>query len=99
MDLRSFFRRRRTTSGAKESTPAAGTPTTPDPLAPERAEDVEQAWIELRKAAEGSGVRTFRACARDGSRWEDDPAAVRRLAAILRSLKETDTATGGDTAR
>lgn len=98
-DLRGLFRRRRTAPDSEESTPAAGAPTGPDLLTPDQAADVEQAWVELRQAAEEAGATTFRACTRGGSRWEEDPAAVRALAAALRSFKEADTATGSDPAR
>ncbi|WP_442546137.1 hypothetical protein ACSBOX_21645 (plasmid) [Arthrobacter sp. KN11-1C] len=97
LDLRGLFRRRPATAGAEEST--AGAPTGQDLLTPEQAADVEQAWVELRQAAEEAGVTAFRACTRGGSRWEEDPAAVHALAAALRSFKEADTATGGDPAR
>ncbi|MHA7168975.1 hypothetical protein ACX801_12535 [Arthrobacter bambusae] len=99
VDLRGLFRRRPATAGAEDSTPAAGAPTEQDLLTPEQAADVEQAWVELRQAAEEAGVTAFRACTRGGSRWEEDPAAVRALAAALRSFKEADTASGSDPAR
>ncbi|OOP63149.1 hypothetical protein BMF89_07350 [Arthrobacter sp. SRS-W-1-2016] len=55
---------------------------------PEKRAELEQAWAELARAAEGAGVTSFRACTRNGtSSWEENPAAVRALAATLRDYR------------
>lgn len=48
-------------------------------------EDLEHAWAELEAAAKESGVIKFHACSRTGEQWQDDPASVRAVAALLRA--------------
>ncbi|BAS11771.1 hypothetical protein AHiyo8_00740 [Arthrobacter sp. Hiyo8] len=58
--------------------------------------ELERARSELAQAAEGAGVTAFHACTRKGtSSWEDDPAAVRALAAILRDYHADEAAPDG----
>jgi hypothetical protein len=86
MGLRNIFRRRRAAGTAAPagwvSEPEAQEPPTPEQLA-----ELQDAWAELAKAAEGSGVTGLHACSRNGRRWEEDPAAVRGLAATLRDFR------------
>ncbi|TNB69776.1 hypothetical protein FHJ30_17635 [Arthrobacter sp. BB-1] len=56
------------------------------PLTPAELADLEEAWVELRQASQEAGVKSFRACTRDGSRWEDNPESVR---AMTRMIKDT----------
>jgi hypothetical protein len=86
MGLRSFFQRN--PARADAGLPAAGRigPAAGEPM-PEQLAELGQAWAELAPAAEGAGVRTFHTCTRDGTSWEEDPAAVRALAATLRGLR------------
>lgn len=53
----------------------------------EELADLEEAWADLNQAAEEAGVISFRACTRDGSPWQNDPEAVRRIVAMI---KESD---------
>jgi hypothetical protein len=65
-----------------------------EPLTPAQLADLEAAWAELRQAVQESGATSFRACTRDGSRWQDDSESVRAMADTLRSLKKKYTAEG-----
>lgn len=87
MGLRSFFSRRPAAASTTAPAVAASEPEPREPLTPEQLAELEDAWAELAKAAEGSGVTGLHACSRNGRRWEKDPAAVRGLAATLRSYK------------
>lgn len=95
MGLRGFFRRSRTKAdgglpAARRTGPQAGEST------PEQLAELRQARAELAQAAEGAGVTAFHACTRKGtSFWEDDPAAVRALAAMLRDYRADDAAPDG----
>ncbi|MBT2539048.1 hypothetical protein J7I79_23625 [Arthrobacter sp. ISL-69] len=67
-------------------------------LTPAQLADLREAWAELNQAAEDAGVKTFRACRRDGSSssWEDDPEAVRSMAALIRGIpRAAATSTDG----
>ncbi len=77
--------------GRQAPSPALTALTERQPLTPDQALELEQAWMELRAAADLAGVSTFRACTRDGSSWEEDPAAVRSMAATLRGLQGPST--------
>lgn len=86
MGLQSFFQRSRTR--AEQSLPAAGRigPEHGEQTTEKRAE-LEQAWAELAQAAEGAGVTSFHACTRNRTSWEENPAAVRALAATLKGYR------------
>ena len=86
MGLREFFGRRRTPAAAKPSPLASATETERPPLTPAQLADLEEAWTELRQAAQEAGVISFRGCTRDGSRWEENPDSVR---AMTRTIKGT----------
>ena len=62
-----------------------------EPPTPEELADLQNAWAELAEAAKDSGVKGFHACGRGGRPWQEDPAAVRSMAALFRGLKEEDT--------
>lgn len=85
----SFFRRRTAKTGA--AVVVASEPET-EQLTGEQLAELQAAWAELAKAAEGSGVTGLHACSRNGKRWEEDVAAVRGLAAILREVRSEDSA-------
>jgi hypothetical protein len=95
MGLRGFFRRSRTKANgglpaARRIGPEAGEPT------PEQLAELEQASAELAQAAEGAGVIAFHACTRKGtSSWEDDPAAVRAVVAMLSGYRADEAAPDG----
>jgi hypothetical protein len=95
MGSRSFFRRSRSRAdgglpASRRIGPEAGKST------PEQLAELEQARAELAQAAEGAGMTAFRACTRKGTTsWEDDPAAVRALAAILRDYHADEAAPDG----
>ncbi|WP_395405982.1 hypothetical protein ACHMXB_22865 (plasmid) [Arthrobacter sp. UC242_113] len=86
MGLREFFGRRRTPAAA-ESFPAA-TETERAPLTPAQLADLEEAWVELRQASQEAGVTSFRACTRDGSRWEDNPESVRAMTRMIKGTQK-----------
>jgi hypothetical protein len=58
------------------------------PLTPEQLAELEDAWAELRQAIKESGVTSFRACTRDGSRWEENASSVRFMAKTLKDLPD-----------
>ncbi|MFF1253698.1 hypothetical protein ACFVYC_14540 [Pseudarthrobacter sp. NPDC058329] len=87
MGLRSFFGRRPAVAGETAVSTVVIDPAVPEPLTPEQFAELQDAWAELAEAAEGSGVTGMHACSRNGRRWEEDPAAVRGLAAILRNVR------------
>ncbi|WP_284750874.1 hypothetical protein [Arthrobacter sp. efr-133-R2A-120] len=97
MGLRSFFIRGRTPVTEDSSPAAVAAPKEErEPLTPAQLADLRKAWAELNQAAEDAGVNTFRACTRDGSSWEDDPEAVRGMAALIRGLPRADEAASTD---
>lgn len=86
MGLPSFFKRRLAAGTAAPAGAVSG-PEAQEPLTPEQLAELQDAWAELAKAAEGSGVTGLHACSRNGRRWEEDPGAVRGLAATLREFR------------
>ncbi len=64
------------------------------PLTPEQLADLNSAWGEFRHVAAEAGVKSFHACSRDGGRWQDDPATVRAMTALI---KETHLSEGEHT--
>lgn len=83
MGLWRFFKRRPAVGSAAPAPHGIE----PEPLPPEQLTELQGAWAELAEAAEGSGVTGLHACSRNGRRWEEDPAAVRGLAATLREIR------------
>jgi hypothetical protein len=92
LGLRNFFSKRPATAVTNEPPAVLATPQEQEPLTPEQLADLQQAWAELAEAAEGSDVSGLHACSRNGTRWEEDPAAVRGLAATLREFRAQGTA-------
>jgi hypothetical protein len=84
--LRSFFTRRRTPAAGESS--AVVVAADREPLTPAQLADLEVAWAELRQAAQESGVISFRACTRDGSRWQDDLESVRAMTDTIRRTQK-----------
>lgn len=92
MRLRNFLNKRRTTTdNSAPYTAVWASPVEREPLTPEQLKDLESAWVELNQAVEESGAKSFHACTRDGRYWGENPASVRAMTAIIRSLKK-DTA-------
>lgn len=95
MGLQVLFRRHKSgTRDAVSTVVGAGDPEPQEPLTPQQMAELQDAWDELAEAAEGSEVTGVHACSRNGSRWEEDPAAVRRLAATLRAIQAENTTAG-----
>jgi hypothetical protein len=91
MCLGSFFGRNR--ARAAERVPAVD-PAGREPMeasSQERPAELQEAWAELAQAAEEAGVNSFHACARAGESWEDNPVAVRAVAATLRDFRADGT--------
>ncbi|MDP9889948.1 hypothetical protein [Pseudarthrobacter enclensis] len=94
-----FARRRKPTPAARRPTFAAAIePKDHEPLTPEQLADLKAAWAELAEAAKESAATSFHACSRGGKPWQEDPAAVRSMAALLRRVDAEDAATEGLTA-
>ncbi len=86
MRLRSFFLGRRAAGRPPGAAVAERMDQVPEPVTPEELAELQGAWAELTEAAKGSGVSGFRPCTRSGRPWEQDPAAVRAVAALLRGF-------------
>ncbi|ADX75262.1 hypothetical protein Asphe3_41970 (plasmid) [Pseudarthrobacter phenanthrenivorans Sphe3] len=101
MGLWSRFARRRTPAAAagRPVFVAAIEPKEQDPVTPEQMADLNAAWSELAEAAKESAVTGFHACSRGRKPWQEDPAAVRSMAALLRRVHAEDAATEGPTAK
>lgn len=61
-----------------------------DPLTPAQLADLKDAWAELAEAAKASAVTGFHACSRGGEPWQEDPVAVRNMAALIRDVGTAD---------
>ncbi|GAA5201715.1 hypothetical protein GCM10023346_46720 [Arthrobacter gyeryongensis] len=87
MGLRRFFRR--SPAGTAERVPAVvlTKPKPMQPQSPEHLAELQEALAELAQAAAGAGVTRFHACGRNGKSWEDDPIAIRALAATFRDFR------------
>lgn len=89
MGLRSLFRRNTAAAAPSSAAPvAASIPAPEQPLSPEALDELRAAWAELEEAARESGVKGIQACSRGGQPWEKDSAAVRTIAAAIRSVPE-----------
>jgi acyl-CoA reductase-like NAD-dependent aldehyde dehydrogenase len=91
MGLRSFFRGRTAMAGETAVSKAVIAPAVPEPLTPEDLAELQEAWAELAEAAKDSAVKSFHACTRNGKPWQEDPASVRSMAAMLRSFPAEDS--------
>ena len=54
---------------------------------------MEAAWADLRQTIDESKVTSFLACSRNGRSWDEDPEAVRQIAATIGRIVN-DTAEG-----
>lgn len=94
MGLRSLFGRRQRGSGAADAPTVVSDPAAEEPLTPAQLAELQEAWAEFAEAAKDSGVNSVHACTCNGKPWQKDPAAVRSMAALLRSVREEDTTPG-----
>lgn len=86
MGLRSLFMRHRAAAGTTAPTAVVGSEQEhQEPLTPEQLAELQEAWVELTNAAEGSDATGLLVCSRNGKPWQEDPAAVRGVAATLRA--------------
>ncbi len=101
MGLWSWFARRRkpATAAGRPAFAAATEPKEQEPLTPEQVADLKAAWAELAEAAKESAATGFHACSRGEKPWQEDPAAVRSVAALLRRIDAEDAAKEGPTAK
>lgn len=90
MGLWSWLGRRKPASGRVGVRVAPAQPQEPEPLTAEQREDLQVAWAELAEAAKESTATGFHACSRGGRPWQEDPAAVRTVAALIRSVDKDD---------
>lgn len=93
--LRDLLGRRRTPAAAAGSFPVAVETERP-PLTPAQLADLEEAWAELRQAAQEAGVKSFSACTRDGSRWEENPDSVRAMTRTIKDAQKYTAETSPD---
>ncbi|NIJ03441.1 hypothetical protein FHR86_003800 [Paenarthrobacter ilicis] len=93
MGLRNFLNRSNPFSrGGSSSTAAPDATVAKDPLptlepSPGQLEDLESARAELLQLAAAVGLESLNACPRDGSRWQDDPATIRSITAVIREAQ------------
>jgi len=66
------------------------------PLTPAQLADLEEAWAELRQAAQEAGVKSFSACTRDGSRWEENLNSVRAMTRTIKDAQKYTVETSPD---
>jgi hypothetical protein len=91
MGLRSWYRRRKPTNDAGSTAlSVARQPEEQDPPTPAQRADLKDAWTELAEAANASAVTGFHACSRGGKPWQEDPVAVRNMAALIRDVGTAD---------
>ncbi|MBT2565088.1 hypothetical protein J7I84_01005 [Arthrobacter sp. ISL-85] len=96
MGLWSWLGRRKPAKGADDADRVmSDQPKEQEPLTPEQLSELKDAWTELTEAAKESAVTSFHACSRGGRPWQEDPASVRSMAAMLRSFSKEDAATEG----
>jgi hypothetical protein len=101
MGLWSWFacRRKPATAAGRPAFAASIKQKEQEPSTPEQKADLKAAWDELAEAAKESAATSFHACSRGGKPWQEDPAAVRNMAALLRRIDAEDAATEGPTAK
>ncbi|WP_395405906.1 hypothetical protein ACHMXB_22115 (plasmid) [Arthrobacter sp. UC242_113] len=101
MGLSSWFARLRkpATGAGCPALAAAIEPKEQEPSTPEQVADLKAAWAELAEAAKESSATGFHACSRGGKPWQEDPAAIRSMAALLRRVSAEDAATEGPRAK
>lgn len=63
---------------------------------PEQLADLDAARAELLQLAAEVGVKSLNACPRDGSRWQDDPATIRAITAVLREAHLEERSSAAD---
>jgi hypothetical protein len=85
MGLRRLFPRSTETALPGPASEGTSGPGASEPPTPEQLAEFQEAWVRLALAAERpGGAGHFRACTRNGKSWQDDPASVRAVAALLR---------------
>ena len=89
--LRHLFTRHRTPQPVRSAPgPATVKPVEQVPLTAEQEADLETARTEFVQAVREAGVSQLHACGRGGSRWQNDPQALRAISALLRDLHLED---------
>lgn len=68
-------------------------------LAPEQMADLNAAWAELAEAVKESPVTGSHACSPGRKPWQEDPAAVRTVAATIRWADAADDVMAGPAAK
>lgn len=92
----SWFGRGKRAKGAGDAARVApGQPLEQKTSTPEQVADLKGAWADLAEAAKVSTATGFHACSRGGKAWQEDPAAVRSVAMMLRRFGTEDTPTDG----
>jgi hypothetical protein len=95
MGLRRLFPRNTETALPGPASEGTSGPEATGPLAPAQLAEIQEAWVELAPAAERpGGASHFRACTRNGNSWQDDPASVRAVAALLRDHQSDEPTPG-----
>lgn len=72
---------------------ASGPAVVREPLTPEHLADLDSARGEFLHVAGEAGLNYVHACSLDGSRWQDDPEAVRAITALIKEIHDADANT------
>jgi hypothetical protein len=95
MGLRRLFPGNTETALPGPAPEGASGPEATESMAPEQLAEFREAWVQLALAAERpGGAGHFRACTRNGKSWEEDPASVRAVAALLRDHQSDEPTPG-----
>jgi hypothetical protein len=95
MGLRRLFPGNTETALSGPASVGTSGPGATEPLTPEQLAEIQEAWVRLAPAAERPGSTShFHACTRNGKSWQEDPASVRAVAALLRNHQSDEPTPG-----
>jgi hypothetical protein len=95
MGLRRLFPGNTETALPGPASEGTSGPEATEPLAPEQLAEIQEAWVRRAPAAERpGGASHFHACTRNGNSWQEDPASVRAVAALLRDHQSDEPTPG-----
>lgn len=88
--LRSLFTRHKKPAPTRTPAPAQVQTVVREPLTPEQLAELNAARAEFLHVAEEAGLKSFRACSVDASRWQDDLETVRAMTALIKETQLRD---------
>ncbi|MFF1831136.1 hypothetical protein [Paenarthrobacter sp. NPDC058040] len=93
MGLKSLFTRHTKPAPPRSPAPLGVPAVVREPLTPEQLADLDSARGEFLHVAGEAGLNYVHAYSLDGSRWQDDPEAVRAITALIKEILDSDTNT------